>query len=285
VIRFVGMQLMGFAFTLGVLLAQEPRPAQEDRGVNKAPEKGQDDSKARSDGKAKPGDDVAPKKVPKLKMVDPDKAKTDAKELIERIHKNMDSSQERLGKQDPGADTRKIQKNIVKDLDDLIDQMENQNQSQSSSSSSSKSKSQSKSSASQGADQGKSDKQDQAKGGPKQDEKKAPASAKGQPKTGKAGSDPKQGKDDLTKAGMDPRKGDGGKDPKDLTKKGGVGGDSNMKEKNTVADLFKDVWGHLPSMKRLEMDAYSRERFMPRYDDILRQYYRTIAEQGRKKEE
>ena len=32
------------------------------------------------------------------------------------------------------------------------------------------------------------------------------------------------------------------------------------------------------------MDVYSRERFMPRYEEILRQYYRTIAEQGRRKE-
>jgi hypothetical protein len=32
------------------------------------------------------------------------------------------------------------------------------------------------------------------------------------------------------------------------------------------------------------MDAYSKERFLPKYDDLLRQYYRTIAEQGRKKE-
>ena len=30
------------------------------------------------------------------------------------------------------------------------------------------------------------------------------------------------------------------------------------------------------------MDTYARERFMPRYEELLRQYYRTLSEQGRK---
>ena len=65
----------------------------------------------------------------------------------------------------------------------------------------------------------------------------------------------------------------------------GGGCNSSAQKKNTVADLFRDVWGHLPEEKRQEMDAYSRERFMPRYDELLRQYYRTLSEQSRKKEE
>ena len=48
--------------------------------------------------------------------------------------------------------------------------------------------------------------------------------------------------------------------------------------------LFKDVWGHLPQNKRQEMDAYAKERFLQKYDQILRQYYRTISEQGRRKD-
>ena len=57
---------------------------------------------------------------------------------------------------------------------------------------------------------------------------------------------------------------------------------TNRQYLNTIADLFKDVWGHLPQTKRQEMDVYLQERFLPRYDEILRQYYRTISEQGRK---
>jgi hypothetical protein len=33
------------------------------------------------------------------------------------------------------------------------------------------------------------------------------------------------------------------------------------------------------------MDQYSREQFMAKYNDLLKQYYATIAEKGRRKAE
>lgn len=56
-------------------------------------------------------------------------------------------------------------------------------------------------------------------------------------------------------------------------------------ELNKIADLYKDIWGHLPEAMRLEMDQYAREQFMMKYNDLLKQYYATIAEKGRKKGE
>ena len=51
-----------------------------------------------------------------------------------------------------------------------------------------------------------------------------------------------------------------------------------------LADLYKDVWGHLPETLRAEMNAYaSREEFMAKYRDLLKQYYTTIAEKGQRK--
>ena len=50
----------------------------------------------------------------------------------------------------------------------------------------------------------------------------------------------------------------------------------------TLADEKLDVWGHLPPSRRKEMDAFSRERFVPRYEEVLRQYYRSIAENSRR---
>jgi hypothetical protein len=52
-----------------------------------------------------------------------------------------------------------------------------------------------------------------------------------------------------------------------------------------IADLYKDVWGNLPETLRQEMDQYSREQFMAKYNDLLKQYYATIAEKGRKGKE
>ena len=63
------------------------------------------------------------------------------------------------------------------------------------------------------------------------------------------------------------------------------GGLSPRAEMSKIADLYKDIWGNLPETLRQEMDQYSREQFMAKYNDLLKQYYTTIAEKGRKAEE
>jgi hypothetical protein len=63
----------------------------------------------------------------------------------------------------------------------------------------------------------------------------------------------------------------------------GAGGKSSG-ERNPNADLYKDVWGHLPESLRAQMDAYANDKkFMDKYDELIKKYYRTIAEQGRRK--
>jgi hypothetical protein len=47
-------------------------------------------------------------------------------------------------------------------------------------------------------------------------------------------------------------------------------------------DVYKDVWGHLPEKMRQQMDLYFREQFMPRYSELLKQYYSSLAERGSK---
>ena len=75
-----------------------------------------------------------------------------------------------------------------------------------------------------------------------------------------------------------------GKNQQGSSNQGGGGGTSTG-EKYRNADLNKsDVWGHLPAALRAEMNAYSNPQpFMPKYDDLIKKYYRTIAEQGRRK--
>jgi hypothetical protein len=63
------------------------------------------------------------------------------------------------------------------------------------------------------------------------------------------------------------------------------GGKNSQDGMSTIADLYKDVWGHLPETMRQEMNQYSREQFMAKYADLLKQYYATIAEKGRHKDE
>jgi hypothetical protein len=48
-----------------------------------------------------------------------------------------------------------------------------------------------------------------------------------------------------------------------------------------MADVAKDIWGHLPETLRQEVDHYYRDRFMPRYRDLLQEYYSRLAERDR----
>jgi hypothetical protein len=229
------------------------------------------DQEKEGKGKEKP-------KLPKLEQLpdESDNQGEDPAKIIERIKKNLAGTDERLEKKDPGAETNKLQDQIVKDLDELIKQQQDQNQSGGQAS-----KSQQKSGSPSGSS-GNSGSSSSSESGQKSSSgQKSASGQKDEPKGGsgqKPLPSPNDSKGGQSTAGM-------GQDPQGKSgKSGGLGGDKSQKSKNTVADLFKDIWGHLPQTKRLEMDAYSRERFMPRYEELLRQYYRTIAEQGRRKE-
>jgi hypothetical protein len=46
-------------------------------------------------------------------------------------------------------------------------------------------------------------------------------------------------------------------------------------------DPTKSVWGHLPLNVRKELDTYYRDQFMPKYQELLKQYYSSTAERDR----
>ncbi len=49
-----------------------------------------------------------------------------------------------------------------------------------------------------------------------------------------------------------------------------------------LANMSRDVWGHLPEAMRQEVDHYYRDKFMPRYREMLQQYYTRLAEAERR---
>ena len=49
------------------------------------------------------------------------------------------------------------------------------------------------------------------------------------------------------------------------------------------ADKKFDLWGHLPEKERALMNKEMEQKFMEKYDELTKQYYRTIAEKSRKK--
>ena len=76
----------------------------------------------------------------------------------------------------------------------------------------------------------------------------------------------------------------GGKDPGGPgDKTPGAGGEGPGKPASKPAlppddAATKQVWGHLPDRLRQEMNQYYKEQFMPKYNDMLRQYYSRLAE-------
>jgi hypothetical protein len=68
-----------------------------------------------------PRADVEPKKdAPKADPKSPEGEEVDVQKTAERIAENAEKAGERLKEKDPGEDTRKIQDEIIKDIDALI---------------------------------------------------------------------------------------------------------------------------------------------------------------------
>lgn len=92
-----------------------------------------------------------------------------------------------------------------------------------------------------------------------------------------------QGGMNPTPARPEPKDGPREKDQQGGSASGAKFGQLSPKRQNDkLADLYKDVWGTLPDRLRQEMDLYYREQFMPRYSELLRQYYAALAEQRKK---
>jgi hypothetical protein len=159
-------------------------------------------------------------------------------EILARVSRDMRASEERLGQKDPGEATQQIQRDILKNLDALIEQKKREQQQQQSASSSSSSQDQRRQQARNNRRMQNQTSQNQAMS--REDQLKQMANQ---------GGGSKEGSENMSK----------------------------------IADLYKEVWGHLPETLRQEMDQYAREKFMAKYGDLLKQYYATIAEKGHRK--
>ncbi|MBO0696993.1 MAG: hypothetical protein J2P46_01235 [Zavarzinella sp.] len=270
---------------------------------------GQDDTNPtgpKPDGKA-----IEPKKdATKADPTPAEGEELDVHKTAERIAENAQKAGDRLKEKDPGEGTRKIQQDIIKDIDALLK------------------KAQEPPPQPMSGDMnpmppmmpppmgGQQPKNPMGGMGGGQQSKSPMGSTGGssQPKAGNSGgggtgSEPKQGRRprrDRQRGGDRPmgagepmaNAGPGGMNPMPATpqpKDGQAGGEnekptgdgggnrfgrvSPKRKDEKLADLYKDVWGQLPDRLRQEMDLYYREKFMPRYSELLRQYYAALAEQ------
>jgi hypothetical protein len=69
-----------------------------------------------------------------------------------------------------------------------------------------------------------------------------------------------------------------GTQPGNAGQTGGMGNNKSTPALPAEDAIAKQVWGHLPEKLRQQMNQYYNERFMPKYGDLLRQYYSSLAE-------
>lgn len=266
--RFAMIPLCVLCLTLGVLAVQDP--AKEPEPILK--KKTKKDAKAddpQDDKKVDPKDKKDPKELKKIEPGDVPVIGGGEKpeEIIARIKKNMQDTSKEL--EDNAADaTRKKQRDIVKDLDDLINQQNDANDNQNNSGGGQSGNQGGGQAGNQGSKSGR-------KGGSRN---------QGSAKAGQKGNAGAQDSaNNQANAGQNPQNKKGGAGGKDGQGGNPGGGNSppNEAKSKKPADLSTDIWGHLPQHKRLEMDAYMQERYLQRYGPILHQYFRTIAEKSR----
>ncbi|HTU89827.1 MAG TPA: hypothetical protein VMF69_07010 [Gemmataceae bacterium] len=260
--RLLALLFAGLISLAGLAVAQGP-PATDEPPVRlkKKKPRGNDkpmvepdkpDEKKKDDKK----DEKKTDKKDEPREAEPVTRQEEEKEVLQRVVQNVHRVDERLAKNDLGEATQQTQRDILKDLESLIQRNENPPP--------------------QGGDQ-----QNQQGGGGGQSGMKSGAGKRSvtrqQRGRGQSGSGKRVGQENMAgakAAGKNGKNGNGG------------GGDKDDHARNKNADQYKDIWGHLPQTLRAKMDAYSNPQpFMPKYDDLIKRYYRTIAEQGRRKGE
>jgi hypothetical protein len=161
-------------------------------------------------------------------------------DILSRLAKSFRAAEERLAKSDAGEGTQQVQRDIMKDLQELMRQA------------------------------GAKDQQEQREGGRSAGSRQQPSRQMRANKSGAQGS----------QAGREQSRAE------QALKSKGIGeGESQNNKRERIAELYKDVWGHLPATLRQGIEQYSQEQFMPKYEELLKQYYTTIAEKGRRKGE
>lgn len=181
--------------------------------------------------------------------------------LRAQIARDMQAVENKLKAGDAGDDTRGLQKQIVENIDKLMKKAQEPPSGDSAPKSDSASKPQNNPSTGN------------SKPGPAQSastrRERRQAQRKQQPSANNS----------TQRAGSQPQPGTG--QPTDPV--GAVGRTAlRTGPADSMADVAKDIWGHLPESLRQEVDHYYREQFMPRYRDLLQQYYLRLAETERR---
>ena len=194
-----------------------------------------------------------------LKEIDDDPAqpKPEQKEdKFERVAKGMRSASEKLDGKETGDETTKIQEQVIRDLDELIKQLQNPPPNGG------------------GGGGGGGGSSKSGGGGSSRQQRAGSRGGKGQPQGGTPkqqaqGSGSEQG-------GQDRKNAEGSDERTDSERKAAAEAARRKK-------LEIDVWGHLPPHLRGKLLSAYGERMLPKYEQLVRQFYEALSEQNEAK--
>jgi len=179
-----------------------------------------------------------------------------AVEQLERAIRSMREAQQRIDAQDAGQQTRALQEQIVRDLEQLIEAVRKlENQPPPPPSSDAQQQQQKKK---------KLQLQQQARLDPQNSE---PQGKQPQPTPAEAPGSQRRNDDEPARESTDQAGPARQVDP-DLAR-----------QRNVV----KDVWGHLPPQLREELLNVYSEKYLPKYEEQVRRYYEALAEKNRQR--
>lgn len=276
--RYTLLGLLIAALLIPLTTAQEPdeppvRLKKKERpDVPKPePEKKEDPKPEPKPPEPKPDDKSEPEAPPPAESEE---------EIFDRLLKNTKKAQDRLANREVDDGTQQLQRDILDDIQKLIR----------------KSESDQGGGGQQNQDQQNQDQKNQDGQQGQQSGKPQPGMGGGSKQQGQSGRErrqqarqQRQGQGQQARQPGQPGQGNPGQgNPQEQNtaqagpSNQGGGGGMSKEEMNKIADLYKDVWGHLPETLRAEMNAYSREKFMAKYKDLIEKYYTNLAEKGRK---
>ena len=196
---------------------------------------------------AKANISVLPLHAGAVKKADPTAPAQSPQKIIDQLKADYDKVLDRLNADDPGDETRRNQQRILEGIDELLRRKDPDPSKNSSANS---------------------------PPNPKGNREPSPKQPVGNPKETAAPVEQKQ-----------PAR----PEPKPVAKtQPAVGKEGNPP--NTPEDLRKEMktdgfWPSLPPRHRADMEAFGRERFIPAYQELLREYYRNLAQGSRSKDE
>jgi len=210
-----------------------------------------------------------------IEQIDPNRRPplAEARERLEQAIEKMRTAKDRLTQSDTGDDTRKLQTQAADDLQKILDLLQ---QPPPPSQSSSQNQNQQQQQQQQRQQQNQQQRQNQSRSRSQQQRQQRQQQQSGSRRQ-------RQQNRNRQLAQQQPQPQPGGErneNPQDSQDKLDPAQQKAAEEARRRA-VANDVWGHLPPNVREALQKSFNERYLPKYEDLVRRYYESLAEKRR----